>query len=147
MLPCLASPSNACPFPGTTKNMHLFFTFLNLMWTVHISSCMIYILLNVFSFMFPFTNLFNCSSSCFWTVFEICIVAWGCPHCQCVFCMEFLMQFFPPAFLSVPLLVTIFCLSIMNLHPQFLCLLLGSLAPSLFLHHAPCGFSNFYTPS
>ena len=52
-------PSNTCPFPGTTKNTHLFFTFLNLMWTMHIPSCMMCILLYVFSFMFPFTPPFQ----------------------------------------------------------------------------------------
>ena len=46
--------------------------------------------------------------SCFWTVFKICIVSWGCPNCQCQFYKEFLMQFCLSAFLRVTLLVTHF---------------------------------------
>ena len=57
--------SSAWPFPGTTKNTHHFFKFLNLIETAHVPYCVICILLYVLSFMLPFMDPLSCSSDIF----------------------------------------------------------------------------------
>ena len=63
-------PNSTCPFPGTTRNIHLFAIFLNLVWTAHMPNCIMCVPLYVFNLMFPFTNHFSSSLPMFANNFQ-----------------------------------------------------------------------------
>ena len=52
-------PNKACPFPGTTKNLHIFYLLLYSIFTLHMPNCVI-LLLYVFNWMFLFFVATNC---------------------------------------------------------------------------------------
>ena len=60
-------------FPRTTKYTQCFFEFLNLIVTTHVPSCVMYVLLYVFSFMLSFIEPLSCSTGIFLNSFlNIC---------------------------------------------------------------------------
>ena len=58
-------PSGAWPFPGTTKNTHLFLMFLNLITTAHVPNCVMLVLLYILSLIWSFMDFCSCSSVTF----------------------------------------------------------------------------------
>ena len=117
-------PNSAWLFPGTSKKMQCFVTFLNSICTAQVPNCRLSVPLYVFNLMF-FIDLCKCCFGTCLNIFYKCTVALNCPHCWCLFCMELLWCCYWLLSLDLLWLLNAYYSRIFSLYLLFPCLPVG----------------------
>ena len=76
-------PNDACPFPGSTRKLHILCLLLCSTFTLHIPNCVIVLQLYILSLMFVSFVAVNCSTVALGNNFCTCKMALYFHHCPC----------------------------------------------------------------